>query len=160
MNRIIASLLLFLAGLGAGYFWGVNTHQNSSANTAAQESFIQDTERAENRKDKVDFSRDVKAEAKEELSTSEDVPAKVLKVLSYIDENGEAPEGYVGGRKFKNLEGLLPKKDQSGRRINYQEWDVNPKIEGQNRGKERLVTGDDQSAYYTNDHYQSFKKIK
>lgn len=160
MNRIIASLLLFLAGLGAGYFWGVNTHPNSSANTAAQESVIQDTERAENRKDKVDFSRDEKAEAKEELSTSEDVPAKVLKVLSYIDENGEAPEGYVGGRKFKNLEGLLPKKDQSDRRINYQEWDVNPKIEGQNRGKERLVTGDDQSAYYTNDHYQSFKKIK
>ena len=160
MNRIIASLLLFFAGLGAGYFWGVNTHQNSSANTAAQESVIQDTERAENRKDKVDFSRDEKAEAKKELSTSEDVPAKVLKVLSYIDENGEAPEGYVGGRKFKNLEGLLPKKDQSDRRINYQEWDVNPKIEGQNRGKERLVTGDDQSAYYTNDHYQSFKKIK
>jgi ribonuclease T1 len=160
MNRIIASLLFFFAGLGAGYFWGVNTHPNSSANTAAQESVIQDTERAENRKDKVDFSRDEKAEAKEELSTSEDVPDKVLKVLSYIDENGEAPEGYVGGRKFKNLEGLLPKKDQSDRRINYQEWDVNPKIEGQNRGKERLVTGDDLSAYYTNDHYQSFKKIK
>lgn len=160
MNRIIASLLLFFAGLSAGYFWGVNTNPNSTANTAAQESVIPDTERAENRKDKVDFSRDEKAEAKEELSTSKDVPAKVLKVLSYINENGEAPEGYVGGRKFKNLEGLLPKKDQSDRRINYQEWDVNPKIEGQNRGKERLVTGDDQSAYYTNDHYQSFKKIK
>jgi ribonuclease T1 len=54
----------------------------------------------------------------------------------------------------------LPKIGKNNKRINYREWDVNPKIEGKNRGKERLVTGDDDSAYFTNDHYQSFKKIK
>ncbi|WP_445322230.1 ribonuclease domain-containing protein [Paenibacillus sp. FSL M7-1046] len=29
-----------------------------------------------------------------------------------------------------------------------------------NRGAERLVTGDDGTVYYTNDHYKAFVKIK
>ncbi len=91
---------------------------------------------------------------------SGNVPTKALKVLKYVRENGVAIEGYVGGRKFGNYEGLLPKKDGSGKRINYQEWDVNPKIEGRNRGKERLITGSDGKAYFTNDHYGSFVEIK
>jgi guanyl-specific ribonuclease Sa len=88
------------------------------------------------------------------------VPAKVAKVLQYIDENGRPLEGYEGGRKFGNFEGLLPKKDPRGRTITYQEWDVNPKVRGKNRGTERLVTGSDGTAYYTGDHYKTFKKIR
>ncbi len=84
------------------------------------------------------------------------VPMKALKVLRYIRENDKALDGYVGGRRFGNFENLLPKKDGSGRKINYQEWDVNPKVNGKNRGAERLITGSDGKAYYTNDHYQSF----
>ena len=85
-----------------------------------------------------------------------DVPTKALKVLKYARENGVAMDGYVGGRRFGNFENLLPKKDTSGKRIEYQEWDVNQKTQGKNRGTERLITGSDGRAYYTNDHYRSF----
>jgi ribonuclease T1 len=94
-----------------------------------------------------------------DISTG-DVPTKALKVLKYVRENGVAMDGYVGGRKFGNYEGLLPKKDATGKRINYQEWDVNPKIQGKNRGAERLVTGSDGKAYYTDDHYRSFVVVR
>lgn len=89
-----------------------------------------------------------------------DVPTKALQVLKYARENGVAMDGYVGGRRFGNFENLLPKNDASGKRINYQEWDVNPKTQGKNRGTERLITGSDGKAYYTNDHYQSFLLVK
>ncbi|PWK27094.1 ribonuclease [Arcicella aurantiaca] len=87
-------------------------------------------------------------------------PEKALKVLKYVRENGVAIDGYVGGRKFGNYEGLLPKNDASGKRINYQEWDVNPKVNGKNRGTERLITGSDGKSYYTNDHYRSFVEVR
>lgn len=87
------------------------------------------------------------------------VPKKVYVVLDYILKHDNAPEGYVGGRKFKNFEGHLPN-NSNGRRINYREWDVNPKTKGKNRGKERLVTGDNNTAYFTKDHYNSFIKIE
>lgn len=88
-------------------------------------------------------------------------PKKVYEVLDYIDKHQKAPQGYVGGRKFNNYEKLLPKVSKATNlKIDYQEWDVNPKIKGQNRGAERLVTGNDQSAYYTKDHYKSFTQIR
>ena len=88
------------------------------------------------------------------------VPTKALKVLKYVRENGVAMNGYVGGRRFGNFENLLPKKDKSNKRIEYQEWDVNPKIQGKNRGAERLITGSDGKGYYTNDHYRSFLLVE
>ena len=92
---------------------------------------------------------------KSDLGTG-NVPEKALKVLKYVRDNGVAMDGYVGGRRFGNFENLLPKKDASGKRIDYQEWDVNPKTQGKNRGAERLITGSDGKGYYTNDHYRSF----
>jgi dienelactone hydrolase len=88
------------------------------------------------------------------------VPEKALKVLRHVDEHGDAPQGYEGGRTFLNIERLLPQTDSQGRRLKYREWDVNPLRPGVNRGAERLVTGSDGSAYYTDDHYNSFKKIR
>lgn len=160
MNKLIIYVLLFLGGLGVGYFWGQNSHSESFGNIEPQNTVI------ENANQTTKETRDelkTQGKTETEIGFSNDqtgIPSKVLKVLSQIEETGEAPEGYVGGRKFKNLEGLLPKKNADDRKINYQEWDVNPKVDGKNRGKERLVTGDDRSAYFTNDHYQSFKKIK
>ena len=87
-------------------------------------------------------------------------PAYVLRVLDYVQKNGRAPEGYVGGREFQNREKRLPAEGSGGRIIRYREWDVHPKAEGKNRGAERLVTGSDQSAWYTKDHYKSFLKIE
>ena len=98
-----------------------------------------------------------------EITLPEGVPAKVKRVLRYIDEHGKAPPGFVGGRVFYN-EGRagvrpLPRVDVDGNPIEYHEWDVNRREPGHNRGKERLVTGSDGSAYYTGDHYQSFDVV-
>jgi ribonuclease T1 len=88
------------------------------------------------------------------------VPAKAFKVFAYVQQTNRAPDGYVGGRRFGNFEGHLPRQDLEGRRIDYQEWDVNPRVNGRNRGAERLVTGSDGRAWYTSDHYNSFIQIK
>lgn len=88
------------------------------------------------------------------------IPQKVYDVLKYILANHHAMPGYVGGRVFSNREKIVPQYDDKGNPIEYQEWDVNPKIEGQNRGTERILTGSDGRAWYTNDHYKSFKEIK
>lgn len=87
------------------------------------------------------------------------VPQKVYDILQYIRRYHHAKPGYEGGRTFSNREKRLPQKDAQSHAIRYQEWDVNPKIRGQNRGTERLVTGSDSSAWYTSDHYQSFIRI-
>ncbi len=89
-----------------------------------------------------------------------EVPAKVYDVLNYVKENGKAKKGYVGGRTFQNREKILPKVDAKGQKIKYQEWDVNRKIQGKNRGAERMVTGSDGRSWYTSDHYKSFTEIK
>jgi dienelactone hydrolase len=88
------------------------------------------------------------------------VPDKALKVLAYVDEHGEPMNGYEGGRTFGNFEKLLPQTDDKGRRIRYREWDVNALKAGVNRGVERLITGSDGTAWYTDDHYKTFKKIR
>ena len=72
-------------------------------------------------------------------------------VLAAIEaQGGDPPAGYVGGRAFHNRERRLP----AGR---YREYDLRPRVAGQDRGPERLViertTG---RAYYTGDHYRTF----
>ena len=96
----------------------------------------------------------------ESKTDNTDVPPYALETLEYVLEHGESPSGYVGGRIFQNREGLLPKQNTSGKKIIYREWDVHPKAQGQNRGAERLVTSEDGAAYFTDNHYQSFIKIK
>ena len=88
------------------------------------------------------------------------VPDKAMKMLALVDQHGEAPDGFEGGRTFGNFEKRLPQSDDKGRKIKYREWDVNPLRPGVNRGAERLVTGSDGSAHYTDDHYSTFKKIR
>ena len=93
------------------------------------------------------------------IPSNTDIPANVISVLNHVLKYQEAPPNYVGGRIFDNREKRLKSNDGIGNRIEYHEWDVHPKIKGQNRGAERLITGSDHSAYYTSDHYQTFIKI-
>lgn len=70
--------------------------------------------------------------------------------------NGGSLEEYakgcaIGGDTFKNLEGLLPKKD--GR--TYTECDIDTVGEN-SRGAKRIVFSNDGLIYYTEDHYESF----
>ena len=88
------------------------------------------------------------------------IPVHARETLAYIRLHGYAPAGYVGGRVFGNYEGLLPRYDGRRKRIQYREWDVRPKAEGRSRGAERLVTGSDNRAWYSPDHYRTFIEAK
>jgi ribonuclease T1 len=116
--------------------------------------------RDRNEKENSNYASENRPDANKSDIHTENVPEKALRVLKYVRENGAAMSGYVGGRRFGNFEGLLPKKDKLGERIDYQEWDVNPKIQGKNRGAERLITGSDGKGYYTGDHYGSFLLVE
>lgn len=62
-------------------------------------------------------------------------------------------EKSIGGDRFGNREGLLPKSE--GRQ--YYECDIN--YEGGYRGPERIVYSNDGLIYYTEDHYKTFTLI-
>jgi guanyl-specific ribonuclease Sa len=96
---------------------------------------------------------------KNKISFYNKIPEKVILVRDYVRKHHKAMPNYVGGRIFKNLEQRLPKIDQNRQKIRYQEWDVNRKSKGKNRGKERLITGSDNKDYYTKDHYKSFELL-
>lgn len=59
----------------------------------------------------------------------------------------------IGGDRFGNYEGLLPKAE--GRK--YTECDVN--YEGGYRGSERIIFSNDGLIFYTDDHYQTFTQL-
>ncbi|MEV6771445.1 ribonuclease domain-containing protein [Nocardia sp. NPDC051030] len=92
------------------------------------------------------------------------VPDRVYATLAEIDagrwpDSANAP-GTKGGDTWMNRSRTLPTQDSDGKRITYQEWDVNPKKRGQDRDAERIVTGSDGSAWYTSDHYGTFTRIR
>ncbi len=62
-----------------------------------------------------------------------------------------APGMCIGGDRFGNYEGLLPKK--SGRA--YTECDIDT-LGRSSRGAKRIVFSNDGLIYYTDDHYESF----
>lgn len=59
----------------------------------------------------------------------------------------------IGGDRFGNREGLLPK--EKGRQ--YYECDID--YEGGYRNEKRIVYSNDGLIYYTEDHYASFEEI-
>ena len=66
---------------------------------------------------------------------------------------------YVGGDRFGNYEGILPKK--SGRK--YYECDISysqSNINKGNRGTKRIVYSNDGLIFYTEDHYEHFKQYR
>lgn len=103
-------------------------------------------------------------EASDADAVNPDIPAHVRRTLMLIDDGSwpaaaDAP-GTRGGDTFRNAERRLPRTAADGSAIRYREWDVNPKLPGRNRDAERIVTGDDGSAWYTDDHYRSFVSIR
>ena len=67
--------------------------------------------------------------------------------------NKVAPGKSIGGDKFGNREGLLPKKDK---RV-YYECDIDY-VKGKRNGK-RIVFSNDGLIYYTGDHYEKFELL-
>ena len=62
-----------------------------------------------------------------------------------------APGMSIGGDKFGNREGILPKGKQ------YNECDID--YEGGYRGSKRIVYSKDGCIYYTEDHYETFEQL-
>ncbi len=79
------------------------------------------------------------------------------KKLGWESEKGNlgevAPGKSIGGDKFGNYEGALPK--ANGRK--YFECDINS--DGGYRGAERIVYSNDGLIYYTGDHYKTFELL-
>lgn len=92
------------------------------------------------------------------------IPEAAWRTLDQVRRTGQAPPGQEGGRRFGNYgrggEEKLPTRGRIGRRIDYREWDIHPRVPGRNRGPERVVTGSDGRAWYTADHYCSFTEMK
>ncbi len=145
MQKNYAQLILgIIIGLILGLFVGKQIFETAPSAT--------------NTKSSVAPSQSIGQETQK--TTTVQIPQKVYDVLKYINANHHPMPGYVGGTVFSNREKNLPQDDSVGNPIQYQEWDVNPKIPGQNRGTERIVTGSDGRSWYTNDHYQTFTQIK
>ena len=101
-------------------------------------------------------------------------------IVDYLDQYGELPDNFItkneaqdlgwdssenyvgdvapgksiGGDRFGNYEGLLPKK--SGR----QYYEVDCYYEGKKRNACRVVYSNDGLYFYTDDHYETFTELK
>ncbi len=99
----------------------------------------------------VSRENDERLAVQQKMTQSEDnkidsskVPEKAKEIAEKVKKNnGKAPKGYKGGRRFKNYEKRLPEGPE------YREYDVNPYEKGVDRGEERIVIGDDGSVWYT-----------
>ncbi|MCL2853736.1 MAG: hypothetical protein FWE20_12045, partial [Defluviitaleaceae bacterium] len=64
------------------------------------------------------------------------------------------------GRLWHNKSAQLPSHDRNGNPITYREFDVNSQIPGQSRDAQRFVVGSDGSIFFTDNHYNSFMRIR
>lgn len=91
------------------------------------------------------------------------IPDRAWHTLQLIDAGQWPPNddsGTRGGTTWANKNGALPTTDSAGNPIHYRKWDVNRKQPSQPRDPERIVTGDDGSAWYTPDRFQTFEKMR
>ena len=142
-----------LAGILSFWLLACNTADSSQQQTSAPQRKQESANTTPNRKP-------AEKPSKYSQRRQQNIPEKVYFVLEYVRKHNQAPDGYVGGRKFGNYERRLPRNDERSRPMRYREWDVNPKKEGRNRGAERLITSENKRAWYTADHYDSFVEIK
>ena len=82
-----------------------------------------------------------------------DLPKEAQGTLKLIDQGGPYPYSR-DGVVFGNLEKVLPKHDRGY----YHEYTVKTPGE-KDRGARRIVTGNAGERYYTDDHYESFRRI-
>lgn len=71
-----------------------------------------------------------------------------------LDLDEACPGKSIGGDRFGNYEGLLPKK--KGR--TWYECDIGYRG-GRSRGAKRIVYSNDGLIYYTQDHYKTFERL-
>jgi len=83
-----------------------------------------------------------------------ELPAEAVATLELLRKGGPFPYA-KDGAVFGNREGLLPKQKHGY----YREYTVRtPKV--RTRGARRIVKGSAGELFYTDDHYNSFKRIR
>ncbi len=163
---LIFALLLLLEGCGVLWTGGAQGPETPGGSVQKEDERKPDERKPDGSKPSADLP------AEEE--TCYDLEGVVL----YLDRYGKLPGNYIsknearalgweggtvedvlpgaaiGGDTFGNREGILPK-DQKGR---YYECDIDTKGK-KNRGAKRLIYTKDGTYYYTDDHYESFRKV-
>lgn len=83
-----------------------------------------------------------------------ELPPEASETLELIDDGGPFPHD-EDGTVFGNFEGILPDHERGY----YHEYTVEtPGLD--HRGARRIVTGDDDEFFWTEDHYESFARIQ
>lgn len=83
------------------------------------------------------------------------LPAEAAEVLELIDDGGPFEYPDKDGSTFGNFEGLLPDRQRGY----YAEYTVEtPGLS--HRGARRIIAGDGGELYWTEDHYESFERIR
>ena len=83
-----------------------------------------------------------------------ELPPEAARTLASIKRGGPFPYRR-DGTVFRNRERLLPAREQGY----YREYTV-PTKGAQDRGARRIVAGRGAEYYYTDDHYESFRRIR
>ncbi|MDO4712288.1 MAG: RHS repeat-associated core domain-containing protein, partial [Candidatus Saccharibacteria bacterium] len=94
------------------------------------------------------------------------IPNHAQSMIGRIRANNFSPPPGVSSKPYQNNPQKFgtgekpPDFDRLGQPIKYREYDVHPLKPGVNRGRERIVVGNDSSIYYTNDHYETFTIVE
>lgn len=94
-----------------------------------------------------------------QVCSDNNIPRAAYVTLLYYQLYKQAPPSFNILKKFHSEKSGLPVQDQNGKPIDYTESDIFPTIPSINRGNQRIIIGNDGSAYFTPDHYQSFVEI-
>lgn len=134
--------------------------------TYDRERILRNIEESRKARESSNFKQYV---AKEEAlieSWNKPNPAGEYKIPNYVEETiiaiennkGNPPDGYKGGKIYKNTPRNGEQELPNG--VIYKEYDVHPYQKGKSRGPERIVIGNDGSIWFTEDHYQTFNRIR
>lgn len=84
-----------------------------------------------------------------------DLPPEAAETVELIDAGGPFPYPGKDGSTFGNFEGVLPDRERGY----YAEYTVQtPGLD--HRGARRIIAGDGGELYWTEDHYESFERIR
>lgn len=85
----------------------------------------------------------------------DELPPEAAETLELIDDGGPYPYPGKDGSTFGNFEGVLPDRQRGY----YAEYTVEtPGLS--HRGARRIIAGDAGEFYWTEDHYESFERIR
>lgn len=148
-QRTLLGLAVAIVAAGAGWWLGATTADSSPAQTTTVTVTVTNGD---------PFPTVPEASGTDPASglpwiAVADLPPEGRETLELIGSDGPFPYGR-DGVVFQNREGILPDEERGY----YHEYTVvTPGSD--DRGARRIVTGSSAERYYTDDHYESFRRI-